>query len=209
MIPVSLVVEGDLDESVLRRLLAHSRLRFHVSAVYGKQGKDFIRQNLPRYNRAAPHHLFIALADLDDAECPPALVEDWLPQGKHPRLIFRIAVREIEAWLLADTKGLAAFLGISTALLPVDPEAVRRPKDALVNLARQSRRRQIRADLAPSPNSTSRVGKNYAGRLRDFVENRWMLSAETLALSPSLEGAVTAIRALARHERPENAPDGM
>jgi hypothetical protein len=87
-----------------------------------------------------------------------------------------VAVRAVEAWLLADAERLAAFLGIRAALIPRDPDAEHDPKTTLVNLARRSRRRAIREDIVPREGSGGRVGPGYVGRLIEFVtaaENGW------------------------------------
>jgi len=41
----------------------------------------------------------------------------------HPNFLFRVAVREVEAWLLAHREGIARFLGISEHLVPLMPTA--------------------------------------------------------------------------------------
>jgi hypothetical protein len=42
--------------------------------------------------------------DLDsDTGCAPPLCEQWIP-GPAPFLCFRVAVREVEAWLMADAE---------------------------------------------------------------------------------------------------------
>lgn len=94
------------------------------------------------------------LVDFKDTglECPPAVVTAWLPQPS-TNLLLRVVVPMIESWLLADREGLAAFLGVSPALLPTMPETLINPKQALVNLAGNlcvQRWRQPRARLRSS-----------------------------------------------------------
>ena len=88
-------------------------------------------------------------------------------------MCFRVAVRQIEAWLLADSERLARFLSIAIARVPVDPEALDNPKETLVNLARHSRRRDIREDMVPRPRSGRSVGAAYTSRLIEFAETQW------------------------------------
>ncbi len=49
--PVSALVEGDTDETVVRRVLEYVGLE--CGTVYGKQGKDYILASLSKYNQAA------------------------------------------------------------------------------------------------------------------------------------------------------------
>ena len=79
----------------------------------------------------------MVLTDLDDGPCPSDLIGGWLTSPRHPNLILRVAVREVEAWLLADAGNLAKFLGIDEARIPAIPEEIRDPKAMLVELARQ------------------------------------------------------------------------
>jgi hypothetical protein len=164
-------VEGDLDEAVARRLV--HLIGASPGNVYGKRGKEHLRQRVSGYNGAAKHAPWLVLVDLDDeANCPPPAVAAWLSSPAR-FLCLRFAVREIEAWLLADRERIAAFLGVTRARLPLDPEAVPDPKETMVNLARYSRRRVVREDLVPRPGSGRRVGPAYAARLIEFVNSAW------------------------------------
>jgi hypothetical protein len=193
-IPVSLAVEGVLDEAVLRQLLLQCGRQFAVGACYGKRGKDYLRQNVTRFSHAAAYKPFIILTDLDEEDCPPGMLKHWLPQGHHANLVLRIAVRAVESWLLADRDHLAEFMGIAGVAIPQWPDNQRDPKSLLVDLARRSRRRDIREDLVPVPGSTSKVGKNYVGRLIQFVGNAWRVDTATRQRSASLDRAIRALQ---------------
>ena len=165
--PINLLVEGAVDEVVVRRVLGHVGLT--CAAVYGKRGKADLRARLPNYNQAARFAPWLVVIDLDqDAECAPPFVHKLLP---HPAagMQLRVAVRAVEAWLMADAERLAAFLGIPAARVPKNPDAELAPKIALVNLARQSRRKMIREDMTPREGSGRSVGPGYPGRLIEFV----------------------------------------
>jgi hypothetical protein len=144
-----------------------------LSECIGKNGKTHLRQRLSGFNQAARHAPWVVVVDLDhSAECAPPFCRDWLP---HPsaHMCFRVAVREIEAWLLADRERLARFLSIASGRVPANPEALDDPKLALVNLARHSRRRDIRDDMVPRPSSGREVGPAYTSRVIEFVESQW------------------------------------
>lgn len=191
---VSLAVEGLLDEQILRRLLTQTGRDYLPTACYGKQGKDHLRQNTPHFNHAAEHTPFVILTDLDNEDCAPSLIDRWLPRGRNHNLILRIAVREVETWLLADRERFARFLGVAESKLPVRPDEVDDPKLLVVNLAHQSRQRAIREDLAPTAGSTSQIGKNYVGQLSQFVSKEWTIDAQTRQHSPSLDRAIIALQ---------------
>ncbi len=172
---IHLVVEDELHTSLLRRVLNEIRPDLQFGEPIGKRGNDHIRQSLQSYNRAAPHQPFLVLTDLDRNACPLALIEKWITFEKHPNLLFRIAVREAEAWLLADRENLAKFLSVAVSKMPFHPETIDDPKQYLVGLARKSRKREIREDIVPI--GTAKIGPAYNLQLARFVANSWSWQA--------------------------------
>jgi hypothetical protein len=163
-------VEGDLDEAVLRRLVAHCGAQ--VGVVYGREGKDRIEQNIRGYNNAAKRTPWVVLVDLDESECAASLRQEWLPEQSE-LMCFRIAVREVESWLLADRSGFARFAGISRALVPNDPDALPNAKATVVQLAARSNKRLIREAIPPAEGSKRNVGTLYNPTLGQFVADQW------------------------------------
>ncbi|MBL8539311.1 MAG: hypothetical protein JNK68_02950 [Betaproteobacteria bacterium] len=155
----------------MRKLI--TQVGAELGPVYGKYGKASLREKRTGYVNAARRAPWIVLVDLDhDAPCPPPLRSDWVPV-QVPFLCFRVAVRAVEAWLLADADALAAFLGVSRNRIPRDPESLQDPKTAMVNLARASRRTAIRADMVPRDGSGRPIGPAYASRLIEFASSPW------------------------------------
>jgi len=162
-------VEGMTDEAVLRRLVKEIGAR--AGPVYGKNGKSFLLEKLSAYNQAARFSPWIILIDLDhDDECAPPFRKSCLPNTA-PYLCFRVAVREIESWLLADRERLAKFMSVAASRIPLDPEKLDCPKSTMVELARHSRRRGIREDMVPRPESGRKVGPAYTAQLIDFARD--------------------------------------
>jgi hypothetical protein len=188
-IPVHLAVEDDLSESVIRRLLVDTGRDYFVGTVFGRGGSGYLRSTAKNWNAAAAAGTpILLLTDLDQHPCPPGLIEDWLDSAPHSNLIFRVAVREVESWLIADREGFAEFLGISDAAMPLQPDQLPDPKQSLVNLARRSRTRKLRESIVPRKDSTAVQGPDYNGCLGDFVRNRWNPNA-AMQRSPSLSRA--------------------
>jgi hypothetical protein len=172
-IHVNLVVEDDLSESVLRRLLRDSRQHYEVASVLPGSGFGYIKKRIVDLNRAAAGANYLVLTDLDTGQCAAALLRDWLPQPRHRNLLFRVAVREVEAWLLADRAEFASFLGVVERRIPQDAEQMDDPKAHLIALARRSRYRRVREDLVPAVGTTAKQGPGYNSRLAEFVDSRW------------------------------------
>ena len=190
---VSAAVEGIVDEAVVRTVIAHTGAV--AGDVYGKQGKEYLRQKIAGYNNAARRSPWIVLVDLDrEQECPPPLLNAWLAQPA-PNLCFRVAVREVEAWLMADVERLAAFLRVARNTIPANPEGLDDPKTAMVNLARSSKRMAIREDMTPRPGSGRQVGPAYSSRLIEFVSSFWRPDVAAMR-SDSLRRAIDCLRRL-------------
>lgn len=178
--PITLAVEDELSEHILRALLFQTKRNFLIGAVYGKKGSGFLKQKLPAFNNAAKSSPCLVLTDLDSLSCVPTLIEDWFgcrlqefKKRRHANLIFRVAVREVEAWVMADRENFAAFLGVSRHLIPDQTDNIPDPKKLLLELASKCRNRDLRNDIVPRPGDKRNIGPDYNGRLGEFVQSSW------------------------------------
>ena len=150
---------------------------------------EYLRSRANNWNAAAAAGTpILLLTDLDQHPCPSGLIDDWLDFDRHPNLIFRVAVREVESWVLADREGFSGFFNISVANVPLQPDQIPDPKQVLVNLARSSRIRVLRDAVVPRRGSTAIQGPDYNACLGEFVRNHWNRNAAAES-SPSLNRA--------------------
>ncbi|MHB8909229.1 MAG: hypothetical protein ACYDAA_10175 [Syntrophales bacterium] len=192
MIPITLAVEDPLSEAVLRAILRQSGRPYHVKSCIGLTGFGYLRRNIARLNRAAREMPILVLTDLDRVECAPILLSEWLDVPLHHNLLFRVAVREVEAWIMAHRKEFAAFLGIRTDLIPPVPDGLEDPKRTLLWLTAKSRKRDLREAIIPPMKSTAKVGPDYNGQLTQFVMASWSVR-EAMQYSVSLKKAFQAV----------------
>ncbi|MBF8264399.1 MAG: hypothetical protein HW384_263 [Dehalococcoidia bacterium] len=190
-ITINIAVEDLLSEVVIRKIIVNSRPSFDISSCYGKSGYDYLKRKIRGFNNASKGIPFVVLADLE-SECAPNQIREWLPETKHPNFLFRIAVKEVESWLLADRVGIASFLGINIAHIPVDVDVIADPKSFLISLARRSRKTIIREGIVPVPNTTAIMGPDYNGTLSSFVAVTWEIE-RAMQNSDSLRRTVNAI----------------
>lgn len=186
-------VEDPLAEAVLRKLVGVLRPDLTIWQVLRKNGSGYLRSRARELNRTAHQVPVFILADQDRPEpCPADLIRNWLGVPPAPSLLFRVAVMETEAWIMADRDAFAAFLRVPANAVPENPDAVREPKELVVSMARRSRRRDIREDLVPASGSTAKVGPAFNPRLTEFVATAWnpVRAAEA---SASLRRAVTRL----------------
>ncbi|MBX3024647.1 hypothetical protein KF840_07030 [bacterium] len=190
---ISAAVEGIVDEAVVRRLIAS--VGGQAGPVYGKNGKSALRTQLNGFNNAARHAPWMVLVDLNgEQDCAPLLRASWLPSPAR-LLCFRVAVRQVEAWLIADGEALSEYAGVARSQIPKDPERLRNAKVAMVDVARRSRRAAIRRDMVPRQGSGRPVGPAYTSRLIEYAETRWR-PAVAAQRSESLRRAIAGLERL-------------
>ncbi len=128
-IPINLVVEDELSEAVVSRLLDSSPQVYATRVVYNRGGYGYIKARILGFNRAAKGEPYLVLTDLDAADCPPSLISDWFGAAEMgPNLVFRVAVHQVEAWLLADRATFADFVGVREGIIPKDIEGIKDAK---------------------------------------------------------------------------------
>jgi hypothetical protein len=201
MIHINLVTEDDLSTAILKVILKQVGKPYTVHRRFpnpdrtgASGGFGYIKKRINDFNKAARSMPFLVLTDLDQNECAPGLVKEWLTQPCHPNLIFRVAVRETEAWLMADREAFSLFLGISTRLIPQDiDQSVIDPKRLLFDLARKSVKKRIKDAILPRPKSFARVGPDYNGTLSEFLFKQWRLN-RAVCHSDSLNRASNALK---------------
>lgn len=189
---IAVVVEDELSGAVMRRLIAATGRNFTIDRMINTRGYGQIKSGIGKFRTssyALPH---VVLTDLDRYPCPPALLDDWGATDLPPQLLFRIAVREVEAWLLADREGIAEFLHVAVSKIPHIPEAEDDPKRTLINLARRSRKKRLAQELAPLPDSAAPIGPLYNARLSEFVNDKWDVGRAKL-LADSLSRALNRL----------------
>jgi len=173
-IPIHIAVEDPLSEAVVRKLLSTSSVNYHIGSCFGKTGFGYLKSKINGFNKAAQGNPFFVLTDLDTSfNCAPELVTNWITGVKHPNLIFRVAVKEVETWLLADKKTFSTFLKINQNLIPQNVEAVIDPKQTVIELAKKSPNRDLREDIVPPERSTRKQGPNYNNRMIGYVNDNW------------------------------------
>ena len=192
------MVEGASDEGMARSILIECGLMPGI--VSGRHGKDHIKKKIRGYNHAAKRIPWFVLVDLDDPNsCPAELCNIWLPEPGN-FMVLRVAVVEMESWLMADREMTATFLGVAISKVPTMPDGLPDPKQYLINLARRSRKREIREGLVPRIGSGALVGPTYASDIGNFGRTQWRPNVAAQN-SPSLARCIARLRELAARLR--------
>ncbi|HNE70982.1 MAG TPA: hypothetical protein PKN26_02440 [Giesbergeria sp.] len=186
---IALVVEDALSLALMEKTLAHTGRRYVVARTLVERGVGNMRKSVGKYlgaSRVLPH---VVLVDLDQSACAVQLRQQWGVANLPDSMLFRVAVREAEAWVLADRLGFAEFAGIPPGKVSSAPESLPDPKQELVNLVRRSRNKRLAAEIVPALGSAVPIGPLYNERLCSFVRAHWCVDA-AMAAAPSLARTV-------------------
>lgn len=187
--PVLCAVEGRTDEPIAARLLAEAGLTQDLIKIAG--GKQQIDQRLPGWNVSAERRPWLVLRDLDHDDqntCIPDLRSHLLDGTLQDGMCFRLAVRSLEAWLLADHDGFRDYFGVG-GQLPAAVDTLSDPKADLINRCRLSRKQDVRAGIPPKQGSHRKIGPDYVALITDFTYSAWEPS-RARQRSPSLDRAL-------------------
>ena len=182
-------VEGKTDESIATRLLTEAGLTLDLVKIAGD--KHQIDQRLPGWNDSAARRPWLVLRDLDHDDqrtCVPGLKSQLLERPWQLGMCFRLVVRSIEAWLLADHEGFEEYFG-TRARLPDAVDELDYPKDELIEQCRKSTKRDIRQGIPPRAGSGRKLGPDYVALVADFSQGVWNPS-RARQRSPSLDRAL-------------------
>lgn len=173
---VELLVEGATDEYFVRE--CYRQLGIEVGTVFGKRGVDYLVSRAQGFAIRGRYSPILILADFMDLREPcPVVARRDLVATDYPLALVRLAVNEIESWLLASRPELARYLGVSISRVPAAPDDVADPKRELVNIARCSPRPRIREMFVPREGYSSVVGAGYVDGFQEFLAGHWSLES--------------------------------
>jgi hypothetical protein len=173
MVGLALATEDELSEVVGQKLVSDVGGDLMVTMQLRRGGFGYLRSRMRNFCELARQMPVLLLTDLDAVQCPMTLIRDWsrndaIPDG----LLFRVAVRQIESWLLADRESMANFFKVSLRRLPRNPDELPDAKRLLLELASEAPRK-LREELLAVRGATAGQGLGYNALLSDFVRVRW------------------------------------
>lgn len=191
---IVLATEDELSEAVGHCLAAEAGLTVEQNLRRG--GSGYLKSKLQSFCEIALHQPVFLLTDLDRLKCAPSLIKKWMGNLEQPQnLEFRVAIREIESWLLADHEAMRNLLGGRIGKLPLDPDSLSDPKQALLTLAGRAPR-EIREDIVAMDGALARQGLGYNAQLCQMVRSSWQ-PARAAERSASLAQARVRLKELA------------
>jgi len=203
MIYIYLVVEDELSEAIGKKIIFEFIGFGTQIQVVRRNGSGYLKSRIEKFSELSRNYAVLMITDLDAVSCAPELKSVWLRNIDQPEnFIFRVAVREVEAWLLADPVQLAHLFGVSRTRIPPNPENIEDPKRTLLEIARKAKR-EISRDIVQVVDSRSKQGLGYNRVLCPFVENSWDLRSASQN-SDSLMRACNRVAELAERIEQEH-----
>lgn len=200
-------VEDAPSAAVARKIVATRNTKLKPALVFREGfprvtgGKSVIKSKCEAFlNMAKVNIPTFIMIDLDNCECACSLIRNWfdIPQKDAVLLpsqcIFRIAVREVESWIIADRDAWADFIGIPAGNFSTQPDSLGDPKRYLLNVIRTKGKKKIHREMLPQGGGAS-IGPKYNEVLCNFVESSWE-PERAAKISPSLDRALKAIMAI-------------
>jgi hypothetical protein len=186
MTPIAIATEDSLSEAIALRLIADIPTPHFIQIKLGRTGNGYLMSKMSSWYQMAQHQVMVVLTDLDRAKCLVEFRDQWLVTAPPQNLLLRIAVREVESWVLADHAAMRALIG-AKGVLPAAPDELADPKQSLLKLAR-SAPKPIREDLLKSIDGNLAQGLGYNARLSAWVNSEWS-PQRAAERSPSLARA--------------------
>lgn len=194
---VYIVIEDRLSEIIMRKLLEEFLPLNELDIItIGLRGNGYIKNRINTFNNQKNDLPFFILADLDLGSCAPELLNQWLKRPCRKNLLFRIAVREVEAWLLADTDGFSKYLKIDHSFILKEtnhPDDLIDPKSKLLSLVEHSRNRELIRDMIKKEGANLKQGPGYNAKLTEYVSDYWNIERASHR-SESFNRAIKAIQ---------------
>jgi hypothetical protein len=105
------------------------------------------------------------------------LIQKWTKGAPLPRkLFFRVAVREVESWLLADHEAMKILLenkGKLKGTLPLQPDTLKDPKAELLTLLKKVRK-YVRDEVVRLGSGGFSQGVAYNATLVKWIGEHWL-----------------------------------
>jgi hypothetical protein len=191
----AVATEHELSEVVCERLLRDFAPELEVTHRLRRGGFGYLKNKLRNFLELSKMQTVFLLTDLDQSACAPSLIRSWMGDRTIPGdFLFRVAEREIEAWLLGDENGIRKLLGIKSAKIPEKVDSIPDPKKLLLKLA-ASAPRSLRQELCGAPDAAAAQGLGYNKILCDFVRSSWHVG-RARERSESMERTIRRLEAL-------------
>ena len=205
---VYVVGEDSVTQGIVRRIIRDYAPDLYVKGLLPARGSE-IKNKMESFNKFSLTYPVILLSDMDTDDCAPLAKANLIKgmSSQNEEFIVNIAVDEAEAWLFADIKGFAKYLGVAEEHMPQPLEqkfggSKKRmemdiPLKAFYLLTHkvivESNKKDLKEQIF-APGKACK-GPEYNPALLPFIEKDWNIE-EARKNSYSLDGMIKRIQAL-------------
>lgn len=183
-----LATEDELSEAVGLRLLEELQVDSTQVRTFRQGGFGYLKKQMENWINLSIRSNLLLITDLDQEVCASGLIEKWRGRSELPKgFLFRVAVREVESWLLADHEAIEKLIG-KKGKVPKEPDQLQDPKQKLLELAQRASR-DVRDDMVKANQPNLRQALGYNARLCPWVQREWS-PIRASERSPSLSRAL-------------------
>ena len=217
---VYVVGEDPVTKEIVSRIIRDYAPNLYIKGYLPARGGEIKKKMEATLDMKAQHGIFIGprapfgypvvlLSDMDADDCAP-MAKDNLTKGmssQNSGFIINIAVDEAEAWLFADIKGFARYLGVAEEHMPHPSEQkfggpkkrmeMEIPLKASYFLTHKVIVESNKKDLGEQIHAPGKAckGPEYNPALLPFIKNDWNIE-EARKNSYSLDGMIKRVSAL-------------
>ena len=189
-ISINFVYEDILEKDVIDKIVStFFSKKYRVASYTCGRGFGWIKNNINIFNKASARTTYLVVIDLDKESCPIRIIQDWLDEDLGENLLFRVAVHEIESWIVADVQNFSKFLHLRENKLKNSTDEIADPKKYIFDLIKESKKRHLSGIC---PRGTARIGEDYNEKLSKFVKSSWNPKL-AMVNSPSLKRTINRL----------------
>ena len=189
---INIAFEDVLSEAVINRLLSQLWPEAVIYKKFFGRGSGYLKSHLQAFINSSKSNPFFVLIDSDNESCAKKMLNSLLQKVPPSNFIFRIAVHEIESWILADFDNLIKTLNVKSGRCPSNLDTIKLPKEYILNLARKSASSLIKKSLLPTKVGGATQGPGYNSIMVRFAMEKWNISNASLH-SESLNRAILCL----------------
>lgn len=193
MTQIALIAEDAICQAIGERLIGEVLGWTLAISPINCGGVSRLLSQLDRYQTLARLYPVLCIADTD-RRCAVELLEKHRPPNLSARFLFRLAVPEIESWILADNKGFAEHFRVPESRLPRNPDEEHDSKLTILHLVQKSKSRLFKNEMI-SAYDRNKIGTGYNLHLTSFVREKWSVE-EAAMRSASLARCVSRLQEL-------------
>jgi hypothetical protein len=199
---INIAFEDILSEAVITRILSRFFPEARIARRFHGRGSGYLKLHLQAFVNGSRHIPYFVLIDSDRESCAKKFLTTLIKDKPPRQCMLRIAVHEVESWLLADFNNLLKSLKIQSGkCFYNNTDEIERPKEYILKIIDRGAPEVIKKSLIHASCGGATQGPGYNSFMVRFAMEQWNIDA-ALYHSESLKRAVECISNFRKTTRP-------